>query len=204
MSSHLFVTKRPALLANWSGAFGGDHMLSVSGTFHDGADLTWFDSSTLSADAVDAGLAKIRAAGARAVVMSATPDAVQGSRYMNSGAVGYCHVYAVAEQLRGIALVVANGGVWLPPALMQNILAASVAAGAGAEPRVSAEVLAKLSSREREVAEEVAKGASNREIAERLEVSERTVKAHLSTTFEKLAVRDRVQLALLMNNVDVG
>ena len=51
------------------------------------------------------------------------------------------------------------------------------------------------------VAEQVAHGASNREIAEALEITERTVKAHLSAIFEKLGVRDRVQLALAMNNI---
>jgi DNA-binding NarL/FixJ family response regulator len=49
----------------------------------------------------------------------------------------------------------------------------------------------------------VAHGASNREIAEALEISERTVKAHLTTSFEKLEVRDRVQLALKMNNIAI-
>jgi DNA-binding NarL/FixJ family response regulator len=60
-----------------------------------------------------------------------------------------------------------------------------------------------LTSRETMVAERVAHGASNREIAEVLKISERTVKAHLTTSFEKLGVRDRVQLALRMNNIEI-
>ena len=51
------------------------------------------------------------------------------------------------------------------------------------------------------VAEQVAHGAANREIAQSLDITERTVKAHLSAIFAKLAVRDRVQLALAMNNI---
>jgi two-component system nitrate/nitrite response regulator NarL len=58
-----------------------------------------------------------------------------------------------------------------------------------------------LTAREQMVAEQIATGATNREISERLEITERTVKAHLSAIFEKLGVRDRVQLALAMNNV---
>jgi len=49
----------------------------------------------------------------------------------------------------------------------------------------------------------VAHGASNREIAVALEITERTVKAHLSAIFDKLGVRDRVQLALRMNNIPI-
>jgi DNA-binding NarL/FixJ family response regulator len=61
--------------------------------------------------------------------------------------------------------------------------------------------LDELTAKELEVAKQVAVGATNREIAEELHMSERTVKAHLSAVFDKMAVRDRVQLALTMNNV---
>ena len=44
-------------------------------------------------------------------------------------------------------------------------------------------------------------GLMSEEIAEALDITERTVKAHLSAIFEKLGVRDRVQLALAMNNI---
>ena len=50
------------------------------------------------------------------------------------------------------------------------------------------------------MAQAVARGLSNKEIAEKLFISERTVKAHLGATFEKLQVRDRVQLVLRLNH----
>ena len=49
----------------------------------------------------------------------------------------------------------------------------------------------------------VAGGASNREVAEQLSITERTVKAHLSAIFEKLGLRDRLQLSLRINGVQV-
>ena len=49
----------------------------------------------------------------------------------------------------------------------------------------------------------VGRGLSNREIAEQLGLGERTIKAHLTTTFEKLQVRDRVQLALAVNRLPI-
>ena len=47
-------------------------------------------------------------------------------------------------------------------------------------------------------------GANNAEIAEKLSMSERTVKAHLTSIFQQLNLRDRVQLALVMNRLPIG
>jgi RNA polymerase sigma factor (sigma-70 family) len=57
-------------------------------------------------------------------------------------------------------------------------------------------LLASLTERERGVAEAVASGLSNKEVARRLGITERTVKAHLSSAFRKLGVRDRMQLVV--------
>ncbi len=53
-----------------------------------------------------------------------------------------------------------------------------------------------MSEREREVAFAVAEGLTNKSVAQRLDITERTVKAHLSAVFDKFGVRDRMQLAL--------
>jgi DNA-binding NarL/FixJ family response regulator len=55
-----------------------------------------------------------------------------------------------------------------------------------------------LGGREREVAKLVAGGASNAEIAERLGIALRTVKAHLSRAFQKLGVRNRINLMVVL------
>ena len=54
----------------------------------------------------------------------------------------------------------------------------------------------KLSNRETEVLKEMAKGKTNKEIAETLFVSEKTVKTHVSHIFSKLQVTDRTQAAI--------
>jgi len=56
-----------------------------------------------------------------------------------------------------------------------------------------------MTPRETEIACYIAKGASNRKIAEQLNISERTVKAHLGVIFKKIGINDRLQLALYMN-----
>jgi DNA-binding NarL/FixJ family response regulator len=56
-----------------------------------------------------------------------------------------------------------------------------------------------LTKREKQVALEAAKGLSNKEIARILKITERTVKAHLSSSFERLGAKDRLHLALMLN-----
>jgi DNA-binding NarL/FixJ family response regulator len=60
------------------------------------------------------------------------------------------------------------------------------------------EKLSLLTGKERQVAELVAQGMTNKEVAKLLDISDRTVKAHLTVAFEKLQVRDRIHLALLL------
>lgn len=113
------------------------------------------------------------------------------------GARGYCHVAAAASQVRLVANTVRNGGFWLPATLMRRFMDSAGGLVSHGSTR-TAGFWDTLTKREIEVAKSVADGCSNREIAERLNISERTVKARLTSIFQKLDVRDRVQLALLM------
>lgn len=119
------------------------------------------------------------------------------------GASGCCNTYAAPEVLRQVALVVENGGLWIGQSLLQRLVGStSRALEARAETRADT-WSALLSERESQVAKLVAGGASNKEIAERLVITERTVKAHLSAIFEKLGLRDRLQLSLRINGVSL-
>jgi DNA-binding NarL/FixJ family response regulator len=141
-----------------------------------------------------------QAPAARVVVVSGVPEDREGLRAINEGARGYCHLFAVPEMLQEVAVVVQHGGLWVGPALVARLAAATWSLTAPqASPQVQEDLQQLLSSRELEVAQAVARGLSNKEIAEKLFISERTVKAHLGSTFEKLHVRDRVQLVLRLN-----
>jgi len=161
----------------------------------------WLDLSAIPAESRLVSAAAACALGWPAVAMVAVPNEAEAFSLLKAGVQGYCHVEAAFEQLREIALVVEHGGLWMPPDLMQRFLSVSTRVIAVAAPEVPE--LNDLTSRELMVAEQVAHGASNREIAEALKITERTVKAHLSAIFEKLGVRDRVQLALRMNNIPI-
>ena len=128
------------------------------------------------------------------VVVSIAPSPAEGLSAFELGARGYCHAYATPEMLREVALVVRHGGVWLGPELLGRMIGS--VRKTLTEANVDAGALASLSEREADVARAVAEGCTNKEVALRLGITERTVKAHLSAVFEKLGVRDRLQLAL--------
>lgn len=138
------------------------------------------------------------------VVLSPLPYDAEGLRAINQGARGYCHLHAVPELLREVGQAVQNGGLWVGPELVARIVAATRdllgRAGPGAMAALPSVDLSVLSAREAEVARAVAAGKSNKEVADQLHISERTVKAHLGAVFEKLGVRDRVQLVLRLSS----
>lgn len=144
---------------------------------------------------------------AKVVVLSNTPQPQEGLVAMNEGVRGYTHAYAVPALLQEVALVVEHGGLWVGPELLQRLVTATNTAlhqrkdpASQAKQAVgNASALSVLSAREAEVARAVAAGHSNKEVADLLNISERTVKAHLGSSFEKLDVRDRLQLTLLLS-----
>lgn len=139
--------------------------------------------------------------GTPAVVLSLQPRQEEARRAFNAGARGYCHALATPAMLTQVALVVGNGGLWIGAELMQALL--DVAARVLPQPPVEQRcpALDLLTPREQAVAEEVARGATNKEIARTLGITERTVKAHLGAAFDKLGVRDRLGLALRLKEV---
>ena len=133
------------------------------------------------------------------VVLADQPDDALILDVLAAGAAGCCNTHAAPEVLQQVALVVENGGLWVGQRLLQQLIgntARILGQGATAE---SGSLLELLSERERQVARMVAGGASNKEIADRLAIAERTVKAHLTAIFEKTGVRDRLQLSLKIN-----
>ena len=62
--------------------------------------------------------------------------------------------------------------------------------------------LSELSSREREIADLIYQGLTNNEISEKTGITPRTVKAHTSSIYSKLNVKDRIGLVLLMKQLD--
>ena len=201
--AQVFITAKGKLRERWRKAFPKARAIAKISRLSESALPTngslWLDLGAVPAELRLQHVVAACALGPPVVAMVGVPVEGEAFSFLNAGVHGYCHVEGAAEQLREIALVVEHGGLWMPPELLQRFLALSTRVVPAPVPE--AQHLNDLTSREVMVAEQVARGASNREIAEALKITERTVKAHLSAIFEKLAVRDRVQLALKMNNI---
>lgn len=122
-----------------------------------------------------------------------------------AGAMGCCGPALSSEQIRRILAIVDDGGVWISntalPHLMEQLRRHSKAASqipspATEEAAQNQAAMAGLTQREREISQMVAEGFSNKIIARKLDITDRTVKAHLTAVFQKLHVNDRLQLAL--------
>lgn len=111
--------------------------------------------------------------------------------------------------LERIVRVVLDGGVWVSGAALPHLMSRLAVAGentamprdTASKPALNAEPpgMHLLTERQHAVALLLAKGDNNKEIGRKLQIADRTVKAHLSAVFEKLNVADRLQLALLLN-----
>jgi DNA-binding NarL/FixJ family response regulator len=112
-----------------------------------------------------------------------------------AGASGFLLKDATAEALFDAVRVVAAGDALLSPRVTRRLIGEF----ARLRPKVPVrpEVLRALTPRESEVLQQIAEGLSNAEIAERLFVSEETVKTHVSRVLMKLGVRDRTQAVVI-------
>jgi DNA-binding NarL/FixJ family response regulator len=133
------------------------------------------------------------------VVLSDRPSEEEALAAFSADAKGYCNSHSNPALLRQVDAVVRNGGLWIGESLMQRLVGAVHRAHVTPASE-SPDWHTVLTEREYEVVEAVCGGASNKEVAQRLRITERTVKAHMGAAFEKLQVRDRLHLALLFNN----
>jgi DNA-binding NarL/FixJ family response regulator len=131
------------------------------------------------------------------IILTAVLDPKAHDQALRLGAMGLVLKEKASKELRDAILKVLEGEVWLDPKLTTGIinrLRAKDADRGGGETNK----IASLTKRERELAILVGEGLTNREIAQRLFVSESTVRHHLTSVFTKLGVSNRFELILLL------
>ncbi len=197
---HWFLSEHGDLLPRWREAFPDAIAASLEAKLSRGNTplVIWV---RLPGQAPEQVLPRLRsdAGSVPVVALADIPSEAQALACLAAGARGYCNTHAVPELLRRIGDVVVQGGLWIGESLMQRLLQGTARMPLLARVTDPPEWAALLTERERQVAEAVAKGMSNKEIARELGITERTIKAHAGAIFEKLGVRDRLQLSLLIH-----
>lgn len=168
-------------------------------------DLILLDNHLPGATGIQA-LADLREAApaARIVLLTVSEDEHDLQAALRGGANGYLLKTIDGDVLLASIHRVMGGEPVVSPELMGKLVAALQAPAAGgpaeaapADAPGSADAAAPLSPREQEVLQQIARGASNKEIARALQIAETTVKIHVQHILRKLGVSSRVQAAVV-------
>jgi len=122
----------------------------------------------------------------RVLVLTSFSDQTRILDALEAGADGYLLKHSDPDDIADAIRTVHTGGSPLDPKAARTLL----------ESRRSGRSVSELTDREREVLLLVREGLANKQIARRLGIAERTVKAHLTSVYQRLGVTDRTQAAL--------
>ena len=163
-------------------------------------DVAVMDLQMPVLDGVEATRAIVgEATGTEVLVLTSFSDFARIDAAIEAGAVGYLLKDAEPEVLLDGIRAVARGGSPLDPRAARRLLSRRSTAAAAESEDVAA-----LSPREAEVLRLVVEGLLNKQIAQRLGITERTVKAHLTSAYQRIGVADRTQAALWAQRHDLG
>jgi len=130
------------------------------------------------------------------VILTASEEDDHLIAALKTGARAFILKGVAARELLRILRAVAAGESYVPPALAASLLLEMHEPGAHSHKQTD-NPIDDLTEREREILESLAGGLSNKEIGEKLFLSEKTVKHYMTNILQKLQVRNRVEAALL-------
>ena len=199
VDDHAVVRQGLASLVDGSGdmevvgtAADGNEAIEVVRSSH--PDVVLMDLQMPGTDGVAATREIVGAGlGAQVLVLTSFSDEERIVAALDAGAVGYLLKDAEADDVLDGIRAVSRGESPIHPRAARALLGARRADGG--EPGAGGPAAA-LTPREREVLSLVAAGLANKQIARRLGITDRTVKAHLTSVFARLGVEDRTQAAL--------
>jgi DNA-binding NarL/FixJ family response regulator len=195
----VLVEDHPVVRVGLERMLGNEEDMQIAGTAENGAeavellervdaDVVLMDLSMPVMDGIEATRRIVAAhdGAVRVVVLtsfSAREDVIAA---LDAGASGYLLKDAEPQELLAGVRAAARGDAPLAPRAAREVLSARAEGASKPE----------LSARESEVLQLVARGLPNKRIARELQISEKTVKAHLTQVFQRIGVTDRTQAAL--------
>lgn len=127
------------------------------------------------------------------VVLEKVPAHATGKMLIQNGVKAYGNSRMLRIHLEQLLHAVKQDKIWVYPELLKSIIKLL-----HSQESLDQTLMKRLSNQEKEVAKAILQGLSNDAISTRLEITTRTVKAHISSIFTKLHVNDRLNLVLLL------
>lgn len=198
-SKHVFVSNTNLIPLGLESAFDSCELCSVEEFLNGNVqpELIWLHLSSEANVASQITPIREKMLATPIAIMSNIPNDLEALASFSMAAKAYCNVHAGAPVLKSIANVISQGGMWIGESIMQKLLSMPVS-NSVLELNQQLHWGASLTSREKEVSTEVSLGASNKDIALKMNITERTVKAHIGSILTKLNLKNRLQLALLV------
>ena len=137
--------------------------------------------------------------GTRMLALADIPNEHQGIELIRSGVLGYANSHIKPDILHEAIKVIELGEIWVSKRLLQWLINHCHESGSNTSTG-SFLAIDVLTPSEKHVAKHLANGNNNKQIAQILNITERTVKAHLTSIYSKTGVKDRLHLALLVHN----
>ncbi|WP_341526709.1 response regulator transcription factor [Nostoc sp. UHCC 0302] len=137
--------------------------------------------------------------GTKILVLTTFDDDEYVTAALQNGAMGYLLKDTPSEELAVAIRAVHKGYTQLGPGIVKKLLTQFSNSELTQPTPPAPPILAELTPREKEVLQLIATGASNREIAQELYISEGTVKNHVTNILNRLNLRDRTQAAIFAN-----
>jgi len=206
----LIYSNNPQLTAEWTHALIADHHVSRLLNVHNdcNADAVIFDAKKLDED--PSLVSAFATKNIHVLVLGSDWPEQKQIDVLVHGASGYCEQSEAPKLLKRAVESVLKGDVWIRRALVPKVI--GVLTGnlnssqsvylAPDEVDGLLKMADSLSTREAEVADMIRRGENNKTIAQEMNISERTVKAHLSSIFRKFEVDDRLHLAVRLKELD--
>lgn len=137
---------------------------------------------------------------ARLFVLADLPEEQEGIELIRAGVLGYVNTHIKPEILNEAVKVIELGEIWASKRLLQWMVNHCGSPEQHQAKLGSYLALDTLTASEKKVMGQLLEGAANKQIAKKLQITERTVKAHLTSIYKKTGVKDRLHLALLVNS----
>lgn len=133
----------------------------------------------------------------KCLAISKNPNFIEAQNFLNADAKGYANARMQKVHFIDAINCINNGGVWLLPDIISNMINLINQS----YKQDNNDLFELLNEREKIVANYIKDGLSNAQIGEILQLSERTIKATSSTIYQKLGVKNRIQLVMTLKNI---